>query len=45
MQKKIECTAHCPECGADLAFQDNECICKNPDCGWHCSKCKNDDDI
>ena len=39
------CTAVCPICGSDLSFQDNECICKNKACSWHCEGCKSKDDI
>lgn len=41
----VHCTAFCPLCGSDLVFQDNECICKNKDCGWHCGGCKTEDDV
>lgn len=40
-----QCVAHCPKCGSDLAFIENECICKNPKCGWSCEGCKEDDDV
>ncbi len=40
-----DCTAFCPICGSDLVFQDNECICKNKDCGWFCDGCKTEDDV
>lgn len=43
--KKDECTSTCPVCGWDLSFQDNVCICKNKNCGWHCDKCRTEQDI
>lgn len=33
------CTAFCPECGSDLYYFDNECICKNKECNWTCGSC------
>ncbi|MGI5899107.1 MAG: hypothetical protein ACOX8S_04185 [Christensenellales bacterium] len=48
MQQPLQiekCSPFCPECGSYLIFRDNECICKNPQCGWHCQECSNDDDI
>lgn len=40
-----KCVAFCPQCGADLMFVDNECICKTKDCGWFCDGCREDDDV
>lgn len=42
---QVTCTAFCPVCGNDLVFQDNECICKNKECSWHCTGCKTEDDV
>jgi len=45
MNIEKKCTAICPLCGSDLSFMDNECICKNKECSWHCDGCKSEDDI
>ncbi len=37
-EKKIHCTALCPECGGDLAYTEHFCICKK--CNWTCKGCK-----
>ena len=37
---KVDCTAFCPKCGADLYYLGDECICKNKDCSWVCQECK-----
>ncbi|WP_165000742.1 hypothetical protein [Xylanivirga thermophila] len=41
-QDKKHCTAFCPECGSDLYYLENQCICKNKNCNWTCSGCKED---
>jgi len=40
-----KCTAYCPECKSDLAQIDGTCVCKNKDCGWSCTDCKEEDDV
>ena len=37
---KKHCTAFCPECGSDLYYFENICICKNKKCNWTCEGCK-----
>lgn len=37
------CVSRCPLCGSDLYALESGCICKNPQCGWSCDKCKADD--
>ncbi len=38
--KNDECYAFCPECGTDLYYANYECICKNKNCNWLCTNCK-----
>ncbi len=37
---RSECSAFCPECGADLYFLDGVCYCKNKACAYKCDNCK-----
>lgn len=39
-EKKAECTAFCPQCGADLYFVGGMCYCKNRECDYTCDHCK-----
>lgn len=45
LHEEIEgCVAICPLCGSDLSYQDYTCVCKNPNCHFHCDKCKSPDE-